>query len=89
MTSDYKPINDKACNVGINDLPTIGAFIHGTLDMQAETLEVIRNIARIMWGDEITTPVYTPEENIMAGLAAILENQRAIMTDVKAIVDKL
>ena len=87
MMSDDRAINDKVYDTA--PTPTIGAFIHETLDMQAETFAVISIIAKMMWGDEITEPPFTPKENIMAGLAAIQENQRAIMTAVKGIAEKL
>lgn len=99
---DYWPTNDTeqgtaidkrptvvACDTAPNEKPTIGAFIHETLDMQADTFTTMNNIAKMMWGDEITAPPFTPKENVMSGLAAIQENQRAILTAAKDIADKL
>lgn len=85
--SDDRAISDKVYDTA--PTPTIGAFIHETLDMQAETFATMNIIAEMMWGDEITAPSFTPKENVMAGLAAIQENQRAIMAAVKAIAEKL
>ena len=78
MMNDYIKNSEAVCDTTTNEQPTIGMFIHKTIDMQEETLAVICNIANMMWGDEITTPAFTPKENIMAGLTAIQENQRAI-----------
>ena len=91
MMSDNRAISGTACDTAseMPIMPTIGGFIHETLEMQAETFALISNIAKIMWGDEITAPAFTPKENIMAGLAAIQENQKGIVTAVKAIVAKL
>ena len=98
MTSDYRPIShtvydtatsEKACDIATNEMPTIGAFVHETLSMQMDTLSMMDTIANVIWGDEPKAPAFMPKENLMAGLAAIKENQRAIMTAVKAIVDKL
>lgn len=101
-TGDFRPISDTVYDTAINkrptvveydtatnEMPTIGAFIYETLDMQADTFATMNNIAKTMWGEEITAPPFTPKENVMAGLAAIQENQRAILTAVKAIADKL
>ena len=87
--SDNRPISDTACNTATNEMPTIGAFVHETISMQMDTLSMMDTIANVMWGDEPKAPAFVPKENIMAGLAAIRENQKAIMTAVKAIVDKL
>lgn len=89
MMNDYIKNSEAVCDTTTNEQPTIGMFIHKTIDMQEETLAVICNIANMMWGDEITTPAFTPKENVMAGLAAIQENQRAILAAVKTIIDKL
>lgn len=87
--SDNRPISDAPYDTVANEMPTIGRFIHETLDMQTETFATISIIAEMMWGDKITEPAFTPKENIMAGLAAIQENQRAILTAIKAIAGKL
>lgn len=89
MMNDYRAISDTACDTTIKEEPTMGMFIRKTADMQAETLAIICNIVNMMWGDECTPPATTPKENIMSGLAAIQENQRAILTAVKSIIDKL
>lgn len=89
MTSDCRPISDAQCDTVANEMPTIGRFIHETLDMQTETFATISIITEMMWGDKITEPAFTPKENVMAGLAAIQENQMAILTAVKAIAGKL
>ena len=87
MINDYRAISDTATVA--SDGPTMGALTIQTLDMQEEALAVICNIINIMWGDECTAPPVKPNENIIARLAAIQENQRAILTAVKAIADKL
>lgn len=88
--NDYRAISDAACATATSDaMPTMGALTIQTLDMQEETLAVICNIVNIMWGDECTAPPAKPNESILARLVAIQENQRAILTAVKAISDKL
>lgn len=89
MMSDYRAISDTACDTATSDMPTIGALTLQTLDMQAETLAMICNIVSAMWGDECTQAPIKASENLMSRLAAMHENQRAIMTAVKAIADKL
>ena len=89
MMSDNRAISGTACDTPTNEMPTMGMLIHKTIDMQTETMAMICHIINTMWGDDSAAPDFTPKGNIMAGLAAINENQRAIMTAVKAIVDKL
>lgn len=89
MMSDNRAISDTAYDTATCATPTIGALTLQTLDMQAETMAMINNIASMMWGDECAAPVCEPKESLIARLAAIQENQRAIMATVKAIVDKL
>lgn len=89
MMSDYRAISDTACDTATSEMPTIGALTLQTLDMQAETLAMICNIVSVMFGDECTAAPIKANENLMARLAAMQENQRSIMTSVKAIVDKL
>lgn len=89
MMSDYRAISDTACDTATSDMPTIGALTLQTLDMQTETLVMICNIVSTMWGEECTASPIKASENLMSRLAAIQENQRTIMTAMKAIVDKL
>lgn len=102
MTGDYRPISDTAHGTATdkrptvmvydtapNEMPTIGALTLQTLDMQAETLAMICKIMSTICGDECTATASEPKENLMARLAAMQENQRAIMTAVKAIADTL
>ena len=86
--SDNRPISDTACDTATNEM-TIGTFIHETISMQMDTLTMMDTIANVMWGDQPKAPAFVPKENIMAGLAAIRDNQKAIMKAIKAIADKL
>lgn len=87
MMNDYRAISEPVCDTAKE--PTMGMFIRETVDMQEETLAIICNIVNMMWGSETTSPTATPKDNIMAGLAAIRENQSAILTAVKSITAKL
>ena len=89
MMSDNRPISDTAYDAVTNEKPTIGEFALKTLKMQEDTLAMICIIDRAIFGGEAKASTIEPNENLMARLAAIQENQRAIMTAVKAIADKL
>ena len=89
MMNDYRLISDTACDTAPNETPAMGTLIHKTIDMQTETMAMICHIVNTMWGDDSAAPDFTPKGNIMAGLAAIQENQRAILNAVKSIATKL
>lgn len=89
MMNDYRLIGDTACDTATNETPTMGTLIHKTIDMQTETMAMICHIVNTMWGDDSAAPDFTPKGNIMAGLAAIQENQRAILNAMKSIATKL
>ena len=89
MTNDSRPISGTAYDTATSEMPTIGALTLQTLDMQAETLEMIRQIVNTMWGEECAANPIKPSENLMSRLAAIQENQADIFRAVKAIVNKL
>lgn len=89
MVNDNRAINDAPHDVKVNNVPTMGAFIHGTLDIQQDTLVDLDKIVTVLLGNEIKAPSAIPEENVMSGLAAILENQKAILAAVKVITGAL
>lgn len=89
MMNDYIKVSDTACDTTTNEAPTMGMLIHKTIDMQTETMAMICHIVNTMWGDDSAAPDFTPKGNIMAGLAAIQENQRAILNAMKSIATKL
>ena len=89
MMNDYRLIGDTACDTATNETPTMGMLIHKTIDMQTETMAMICHIISTMWGDDSAAPDFTPKGNIMAGLAAIQENQKAILNAMKSIATKL
>lgn len=89
MMSNYGTISNAVCDEAVALQPTIGELTLETLDMQAETLAMMCKIVSTMWGDECTPAPNKASENLMSRLATIQENQRAIMTAVKAIADKL
>lgn len=89
MMNDDIKISDTTYDTATNDIPTMGMFIHKTLDMQTETMAMICHIVNTMWGDDSAAPDFTPKANIMAGLAAIQENQKAILTAMTSIAAKL
>lgn len=87
--NDYNTISNPTCDTTTNEQPTMGMFIHKTLDIQTETMAMICHIVNTMWGDDSAAPDFTPKANIMAGLAAIQENQKAILTAMTSIAAKL
>ena len=91
MVRDNRPISDAPYDVkaDVSEKPTMGTFIRGTLDSQEETLDVLDKILTTLFDMEIEVPVMAPKESIMSGLAAVLENQKAIATAVKAIIEML
>ncbi|MBQ9342804.1 MAG: hypothetical protein IJT99_01270 [Clostridia bacterium] len=90
MMSNYGTISNAVCDE-VAALPptTIGELTLETLDMQAETLAMMCKIVSMMWGDECTAAPNKASENLMSRLAAMQENQRAIMNAAKAITEKL
>lgn len=89
MTNDCRPISGTVYDTATSEMPTIGALTLKTLDMQAETLEMIHQIVNTMWGEECAATPIKPSENLMSRLVAIQENQEDIFRAVKAIVNKL
>lgn len=89
MVRDTRPISDAPYDAKIDDKATIGKFLCEILESQEEAMSSLNRSLTLLWGAEVKETGVPPKSCHMSALNAILENQKAITSAVKAIEETL